>query len=462
MADFNKKQYLDLAGLKAFWGIIKDKFVSEVSLTMGETGAVFTSKNGLGTETQVGVIPMATESQAGLMSAAQAKTVNEFADGVAALVPLTEVKVNGTAAALSERAVNLDFIYDSDAKEIQVVDKNNANAVLTKIDATDFIKDGMVSDVRLDGNNLVIDFNTDSGIQDIALPLDKFIDVYEGTNGVKVDGNVISIVTNGDYLVADAAGLKVADALWTKVGELDKAVADAAAADAKTKAEAAQAAAEAKAAELATAAKEAAEATAATLAGNAETNAKKYTDDRLGDLGKVDEADQTVKGYVDAAIAKVVGANGSLADVLQDAKDYTDEKIGDLPDGVTTVVDAIDAAAQDAKDYADGLINGEGGVDSRLDALEADTHKHDNKTVLDGISAEKVAAWDAAEGNAKAYTDSLIGGALAGEGETKTVKGYVDAAQTAAQGYADTVAGQVYAAIEAIPVADITFDKLNA
>ena len=87
MADFNKKQYLDLAGLKAFWGIIKDKFVSEVSLTMGETGAVFTSKNGLGTETQIGVIPMATESQAGLMSAAQAKTVNEFADGVAALVP---------------------------------------------------------------------------------------------------------------------------------------------------------------------------------------------------------------------------------------------------------------------------------------------------------------------------------------------------------------------------------------
>ena len=405
MADFNKKQYLDLAGLKAFWGIIKDKFVSEVSLTMGETGAVFTSKNGLGTETQIGVIPMATESQAGLMSAAQAKTVNEFADGVAALVPLTAVKVNGTAAGLDGRAVNLDFIYDSDAKEIQVVDKNNANAVLTKIDATDFIKDGMVSDVRLDGNNLVIDFNTDSGIQDIALPLDKFIDVYEGTNGVKVEGKVISIVTNGDYLVADAAGLKVADALWTKVGELDTAVANAAATDATNKADAAKADAITEAGKLATAAKEAAEATAATLAGNAETNAKNYTDGRLGDLGTVGEGEvataQTVKGYVDAAIAEVVGANGSLADVLQDAKDYTDEKIGDLPDGVTTVVGAIDAAAQDAKDYADGLKTTIDGVieENEKTTAEALTNLDDRVKVLEAIDHEAY----------KDYVDGKIG-----------------------------------------------------
>ena len=153
MADLTKKQYLDLAGLKAFWGIIKDKFVSDVTLEMGDTGAAFTATYGDGDTKTIGVIPMATKSQAGLMSAAQAKTVDEFSEGVAALVPLTAVKVNGTAAELAERAVNLDFIYNSDAKEIQVVDKNNANAVLTKIDATDFIKDGMVSDVRLDGNN---------------------------------------------------------------------------------------------------------------------------------------------------------------------------------------------------------------------------------------------------------------------------------------------------------------------
>lgn len=38
--------------------------------------------------------------------------------------------------------------------------------------------------------------------------------------------------------------------------------------------------------------------------------------------------------------------------------------------------------------------------DDRVDALEADTHTHANKTVLDGISADKVSAWDA---KAKVY-----------------------------------------------------------
>ena len=45
---------------------------------------------------------------------------------------------------------------------------------------------------------------------------------------------------------------------------------------------------------------------------------------------------------------------------------------------------------------------------TRIAALEADSHTHDNKDVLDGVTDEKVAAWDAAEQNAKDYTDSAI------------------------------------------------------
>ena len=47
-------------------------------------------------------------------------------------------------------------------------------------------------------------------------------------------------------------------------------------------------------------------------------------------------------------------------------------------------------------------------MDGRVDALEVSSHTHTNKTVLEGITAEKVAAWDAAEANASAYTDSAI------------------------------------------------------
>ena len=52
-------------------------------------------------------------------------------------------------------------------------------------------------------------------------------------------------------------------------------------------------------------------------------------------------------------------------------------------------------------------------LDTRLDALEAisgKSHEHANKTVLDGISSEDVAAWDAAEQNAKDYADGLKNG----------------------------------------------------
>ena len=41
-------------------------------------------------------------------------------------------------------------------------------------------------------------------------------------------------------------------------------------------------------------------------------------------------------------------------------------------------------------------------AEGEIDALQADTHTHDNKTVLDGITAEKVAAWDKAEENVQA------------------------------------------------------------
>lgn len=44
---------------------------------------------------------------------------------------------------------------------------------------------------------------------------------------------------------------------------------------------------------------------------------------------------------------------------------------------------------------------------ARIAALEGKAHEHANKTVLDGIDAEKVATWDSAEQNAKTYADGL-------------------------------------------------------
>lgn len=58
--------------------------------------------------------------------------------------------------------------YDSNAKKIIL---RHGSDVIVQIDATDFIKDGMVSNVQIINGYLVITFNTDSGQEPISIPI---------------------------------------------------------------------------------------------------------------------------------------------------------------------------------------------------------------------------------------------------------------------------------------------------
>lgn len=71
---------------------------------------------------------------------------------------------------------------------------------------------------------------------------------------------------------------------------------------------------------------------------------------------------------------------------------------------VAYVTDAI--AALSIGDYAKAADLT--ALAARVTALETDSHTHSNKTVLDGIDAAKVTAWDAAEQNAKDYADDAL------------------------------------------------------
>lgn len=86
---------------------------------------------------------------------------------------------------------NLDLQYDSGTKQIKLLGKGDA--VIATIDATDFIKDGMVQNVELSGNNLVITFNTDAGTEAISVDLSKFLDVYTNGNGITISGKSIAV-----------------------------------------------------------------------------------------------------------------------------------------------------------------------------------------------------------------------------------------------------------------------------
>lgn len=99
----------------------------------------------------------------------------------------------------------LGLIYDNGTKKINLTGKSNA--VIATIDATDFIKDGMVQNVELEGNNLVFTFNTDSGQDVVRVDLSKFIDVYEAGGGIIISGKTIAVkVGAGDKYLINKSG----------------------------------------------------------------------------------------------------------------------------------------------------------------------------------------------------------------------------------------------------------------
>ena len=87
--------------------------------------------------------------------------------------------------------------YDESGKTI--VFKNVNGDVVSSIDASDFIKDGMVDDVKIDGDNLVITFNTESGKEAITIPLTSIFNPNNYYDKTAIDGFV------GDLEAADNA-----------------------------------------------------------------------------------------------------------------------------------------------------------------------------------------------------------------------------------------------------------------
>lgn len=134
-------------------------------------------------------------------------------------------------------------------------------------------------------------------------------------------------------------------------------------------------------------------------------------------IGKAAEGDNEATGLV-----KDITDNAAAIDAIND-------KIGDV-DTDTTVVDMISAAEESAVDRILGYLAEEkvnenfdtlkevaawiesDTTDSavligRVDALEGDSHTHDNADVLKDITADKVSAWDGAEQAAKDYADDI-------------------------------------------------------
>ena len=135
----------------------------------------------------------------------------------------------------------------------------------------------------------------------------------------------------------------------------------------------------------------------------------------LVDIYKAKASAAQVQIAIDSATreisATIVAGSVTATELAADA--VTTVKIADgnvtkakLSTEVQASLDKADAAAglaqtaeDNAKAHADGLNTA---MNTRVEALEAIDHEHANATVLNGITAEKVAAWDAASGDAAA------------------------------------------------------------
>lgn len=117
----------------------------------------------------------------------------------------------------------------------------------------------------------------------------------------------------------------------------------------------------------------------------------------------IDAGEGTVKKYVDDAIAALaIGDYAKAAELTALAARVTtaEGKITALEESVAGLGDM---AAKDNVSEAD--LDAE--LKEKVNAAAEGNHSHANKTVIDGITSEKVAAWDAAEQNAKDYADGL-------------------------------------------------------
>ena len=81
-----------------------------------------------------------------------------------------------------------DVEYVSSAKTINFYDQGNN--LVGQVDATDFIKDGMVDTVQISGSSLVITFNTDAGKQDIVIALTDIFNPENYYTKAEVDAEI--------------------------------------------------------------------------------------------------------------------------------------------------------------------------------------------------------------------------------------------------------------------------------
>ena len=172
-----QKKYLDLEGLKSLVKLIKAKFAPKKGV-----GAITVDDNGVALKI--------AETQGNV-------TLAQSAAGLTANVVIPDSQVTGVKAddpvlSLTEKKLSatLSLSYDSKNKKIKLTGINKAE--IASIDATEFIKDGMLKSASFTGaagesgqhkNCIKLVFNSDGPADPIYIDVSSLVDTYTAKAG---------------------------------------------------------------------------------------------------------------------------------------------------------------------------------------------------------------------------------------------------------------------------------------
>lgn len=181
-----------------------DKVTGKGLSTNDYTTAEKTKLSGIAANAQVNVIESVKVNGTAL------EVTNKAVNVVVPAATVTGVKSGDKVLALAnkELSTTLGLTYDSATKKINLT--GIGSAVIASVDATDFIKDGMVEGVSFDPKtkNLTITFNTESGKEDIEVNLSNLVDTYTAGTGITITGNSIAVNTSTIATVASVNEVK--------------------------------------------------------------------------------------------------------------------------------------------------------------------------------------------------------------------------------------------------------------
>ena len=144
---------------------------------------------------------------------------------------IEKITLGGNEVSIADKtaAISLALSYDTDAKKIHL---KSGETSLGEVDATAFIKDGMLESAEIatsngtkNGTFLKLTWNTDAGKDVTYVDVASLVDTYTAGNGINIADYKVSLkVKSGDkYLEVTADGLSskgIDEAISTAKGEI--------------------------------------------------------------------------------------------------------------------------------------------------------------------------------------------------------------------------------------------------